>query len=510
MYRENHQIHMFEILMEDTFTLDTNNRWVKKARMVPWDKAEEKYKHMFQKHGRPAKSIRMALGALLIQQTLETSDEETLEQITENPYLQHFIGLTKFTNQPPFDASLMVWFRKRLTAKFLAEINREMTRKAAMPPAEQIEPSPQIQDDAEDRNKDDDDGIGGGEGSQADDAQSDVCDDDQLSHGGRMILDATCAPADIAYPTDTGLLADAVEKSDALIDVLHAPHRGQRRRPRTYRILSRKTYTRFARNRKPHKRQIRTAKRKLLGFLNRNLAIIQTLVAEGGRLTERQKARLRVLDKVYEQQKYMYDAKTHSVQDRIVSISQPHIRPIVRGKASASVEFGAKIDAFTVHGYVFLSEIRFDAFNEGSLLENAIMEYVGHFGMLPNEILADRAYQTRENRQLCNKLGVRLMGRPPGRPPRNPNPDIDHAADNARRNLIESRFGILKTCYGWRRVRARLVDTTMACIAVAALAFNLSRLLARFFFIAFCPVLFRSAASLSALDLFRAQSVFVQ
>lgn len=132
MYCEmNNQISFMQYTFKDEFTLNSNNRWVKKAEMVPWKMAEEKYSHMFRKHGRPAKDIRMALGALIIQSTLKTFDEETVEQIAENPYLQYFIGLQKFVDKCPFDSSLLVWFRKRILAKFIAEINEIMCKEAA-------------------------------------------------------------------------------------------------------------------------------------------------------------------------------------------------------------------------------------------------------------------------------------------------------------------------------------------------------------------------------------------
>jgi hypothetical protein len=126
-------MHIFDYTLADYFKLDPDNRWVKRAKSVPWEMAEQKYMHMFRKNGRLAKDIRMALGALLIKEYLQCSDEETVQSITEQPYLQHFIGLKEFSSQPPFDASLMVWFRKRLSAKFLSELNDAMCKEEAAP-----------------------------------------------------------------------------------------------------------------------------------------------------------------------------------------------------------------------------------------------------------------------------------------------------------------------------------------------------------------------------------------
>jgi hypothetical protein len=433
------QMTFFDYTLEDTFTLDPNNRWVKRARIVPWELAEEKYRHMFRKNGRKSKDIRMALGALLIQEHLQCSDEEVVQSIMEQPYLQHFIGLKKFTNQAPFDPSLMVWFRKRLSAKFMNELNEIMCKSEAQP--EEEEP-PQ--------------------------------DDDDEPRGGTLIVDATCAPADIKYPTDTGLLAEAIEKSDKLIDTLQEPLKGKSPRPRTYRKKSRKLFTGFVRMRKPGAKKIRKVKGKQLNYLKRNLGYIENMLANGGVLSLKQQILLQILRTLYEQQREMQTKKTSRVDDRIVSISQPHIRPIVRGKAGTPVEFGAKINMSVVNGYCFLDEISYDAFYEGDLLENAIINYYNRFGMLPSKILVDRAYTSRENRSLCKSLGIKLMGKPLGRPPKGAVHEVNRT-DIGSRNEVEGKFGTLKTRYGWNRIKARLPETGKAKIAVAVFAMNLAK-----------------------------------
>ena len=429
---------MFDITLEDTFRLDTSNRWMKMEKLVPWELAEEKYTHMFRKNGRPAKQIRMALGALIIQQTLSTSDEETVQQIMENPYLQRFIGLKQFTNEAPFHPSLMVWFRKRLSRKFMKEINDAMCREAAAP--EEMEPPK---------------------------------DDDDNPHGGTMIVDATCAPADIKYPTDVGLLADAIEKTDAMIDTMQEPLKGIHARPRTYRKKSRKLYVGFVKQRKPTAKAIRKCRGKQLNYLKRNLTAIETMRVEGGKLSPREMDLLSVIWLLYEQQQRMHENRSTRVDDRIVSLSQPHIRPIVRGKAGAATEFGAKVQISVVNGYVFPTHMSYDAFSEGKLLRDAIDDYRERFGLLPKRILADRAYTTRENRAICKALGIELSGKPLGRPSKNALP---YDPGTGERNEVEGKFGTLKTCYGWNRVMARLPETGMTAIWVGAFAMNLKRL----------------------------------
>lgn len=107
--------------------LDEKNRWVELARIIPWEEFEEKYAENFNEEtGAPAKSFRMAFGALLIKEKLGLTDRETTLQIQENPYLQYLIGIHGYTNEAPFDASMMVHFRKRITAEMISEINERI------------------------------------------------------------------------------------------------------------------------------------------------------------------------------------------------------------------------------------------------------------------------------------------------------------------------------------------------------------------------------------------------
>lgn len=105
-------------------TLRADNRWVQLAQIIPWDVVEERYaSKLCPDNGRPAVPVRVALGALIIKEKLGFSDEETVEQIRENPYLQYFIGKEEYRDEKPFDSSMMVRFRKRLSGEILKEIN---------------------------------------------------------------------------------------------------------------------------------------------------------------------------------------------------------------------------------------------------------------------------------------------------------------------------------------------------------------------------------------------------
>lgn len=131
MYRKSNQpsntLENFELPV--AVQLSPDNRWVIMAELIPWSDFETEYAENFsEKMGAPAKPFRMALGALIIQEKLGTSDRETMEQIRENPYLQYFLGMSDYGNNPPFEASMMVYFRERIGMDLVKKINSDMVK----------------------------------------------------------------------------------------------------------------------------------------------------------------------------------------------------------------------------------------------------------------------------------------------------------------------------------------------------------------------------------------------
>ena len=139
---------------------------------------------------------------------------------------------------------------------------------------------------------------------------------------------------------------------------------------------------------------------KQLAYLRRDLNAIDGKLSLGKNLPPRQAERLGTIRAVYEQQKYMYDNRTHSVPDRIVSVSQPFVRPIVRGKAGKPVEFGAKLDISVVDGWTRLECCSFDAYNEAGNLREMAERFRVREGHYPSRILADKIYRNQENLSL--------------------------------------------------------------------------------------------------------------
>ena len=171
----------------------------------------------------------------------------------------------------------------------------------------------------------------------------------------------------------------------------------------------------------------------------------------------------------------MYETKTHTIADRIVSIHQPHVRPIVRGKANAKVEFGSKINLSMVDGISYIDELSWDAFNEGTHLMDYIEQYKKRHGFYPKEVLADKIYCTRENRKKLKDLSIILIAKPLGRPKAVPEQHVSPG----ERNPIESKFGQGKRGYGMDKIRAKLKSTSEAWVAMIVLVLNLVKMAGR-------------------------------
>ena len=442
-----------QLKMEMPFgvTLREDNRWVILSKKFPWKEIDREYQEHFKSsEGQVAIPSRLAFGALYIQAEEGYTDEQTRRNIQENPYLQYFCGYPGYDDEKlPFDPSLMVYFRKRLTPEVLGEINEMIVRDAKERQAKEAE----SKDDSDD--SDDHPGASG--------------------NSGTMIVDATCAPSNIRYPQDVSLLNEARENAEKLLDVLHDPANGKK--PRTYRKRARKDYLKYTRCRKHTAKMTRKAIGKQLGYLRRDLNAIDGKLSLGKSLTTRQMERLDTIRTVYEQQKYMYDNHTHSVPDRIVSVSQPFVRPIVRGKAGKPVEFGAKLDVSVVDGWARLECCSFDAYNEAGNLQEMTERFRAREGHYPSRILADKIYRNRENLSYCKMHGIRLSGPALGRPKKDETRDkAQDYRDECERVEVERRFSLAKRKCGMGLVTAKLRETAAHVIAMSVLVLNLRKI----------------------------------
>ncbi len=321
------------------------------------------------------------------------------------------------------------------------------------------------------------------ESTDSEEEQREEEEPNQRKNQGKLILDATCAPADISYPTDLGILNQTREQTEKIVDCLYEPLKEKfKNKPRTYRKRARKDYLQVAKQRRTSRKQRRKAIKKQLQYIQRNLGHIEQLIAEGADLNclgKRKDKMLLVLTEVYRQQLWMWSNKKQKIDERIVSLTQPHIRPIVRGKAGKAVEFGAKLSASCVNGYVFLERISWDNYNESRDLKDQIEEFKRFTGFYPESVHVDRIYRTRENRAWCKERGIRISGPPLGRPPKNISKQKKKQAqlDERIRNSIEGKFGQAKRRFSLNRVMAKLPLTSQTAIAITFLVMNLSTLL---------------------------------
>jgi hypothetical protein len=504
MYYRNdqNQLSLEEFSLPFGGRLLRDNRWVRLAGHMPWEYIEEIYaQNMSGETGRPAISSRIAFGAIFIKEYCHITDEETVTNLQENSYMQYFVGLHEFHPEPLFDPSMMVHFRKRFPVEEVAKINEYVCTGKW----------PEDQRNV-DRNDDTDDGNeppvpSGSEGESASHhgkshkgrANSNTSQKKKhrrKKNRGKLILDATVAPADIKYPTDIDLLNKSREHLETAVDILwkEVPHTGHKL-PYSAK-KARKSYLKLAKSKKWTRAKCRKAIGEQLAYIElaaRQLNKFAALVSNCQALFPRWlQDRLAVIPTVYRQQKEMYDNHTHSCADRIVSLEQPHVRPIQRGKRPYPTEFGQKLHLSVVDGYTYLEQTSWNNFNEGSDLEAAVEDYARKFGCYPSAVLADRIYQTRANKLYCKELGIRLSGPPLGRR----KTDQTDAKikrqmyrDSCERNVIEGRNGNAKRRFGLDRLFSKLDETAKTEAALILLAMNACRWLARWL-VLFSQILF--------------------
>ncbi len=461
------------------------NRWVVLSHKIPWDALVNVYQKQMNNSDTGADGInpRVVIGSLIIKHMCDLSDRETVQQIQENMYMQYFIGYSSFSNEEPFDPSLFVEFRKRLGAEQINAINEKIlhmsTQKnepagggkdkpptqAAIATEDTLMPNIITQQPAAD-------GKDEPSSSKVTEETTPAKEASAITHAGKLIVDATACPQDISYPTDLNLLNDSREKAEDLIDFLYDPSRHDKK-PRTYRENARKAYLKTAQKKRKTKREIRNSIRKQLCFLKRNIKSIYKLLDSYYMIPfdRYQYKYFLVIQTLYDQQLKMYQEKSHSVEHRIVSIHQPHVRPIVRGKTNANVEFGAKIQVSLMQGFAFLEDLSWEAFNEGTRLLKTVEQYKARLGYYPQEVLVDKIYCTRENRKKLKGLEIALVAKPLGRPTA-----MKNHIRPGERNPIEGKFGQAKTAYGMNRIKARLQQTSESWIATIIMVLNLVKL----------------------------------
>lgn len=184
-----------------------------------------------------------------------------------------------------------------------------------------------------------------------------------------------------------------------------------------------------------------------------------------------------VIQELYRQQEWMHRQGEKRIDDRIVNLAQPYVRPIVRGKAGAETEFGAKLNVSETEGFVRVDQMSFDNFNESTFLTEQVETYRELYGYYPELVLVDRIYLTRANRTWLKERGIRNSGKTLGRPAlMNRYEKRKRKKKQDKRSELEDKFGQAKSKYGLDDIQMRRSDTSYACIGLIMLALNVLKL----------------------------------
>lgn len=446
-YYSHLQIKIEEFKTDFELLLNQNNRWIILSHSLPWDDLVKPYLMSLDlTRGRLAKEARIVVGALFIKHKLNLSDEEVIETIRENVYMQYFLGLNQYHPEPLFHPSLFVEIRKRMTVGNFDEMNKKIIELASSKEAKKIKGKKEV------------------------------------THYGHLKIDATVADQYIKYPTDLDLLNQCREWTEKIIDDIY-PKAFLEKKPRTYRRVARRAYLSVAKKKNKSKIEIRKAIKKQLSYVKRNLGYINELLDmfENGSfpLCRRSQTYLWVVNEVYRQQKYMYENKTNQCGDRIVSLHQPHVRPIVRGKQGTNVEFGSKLGISLANGFGRIDTLSWDAYNECTDLKSQVEAYKSIHGYYPELVQADEIYFTKENREWLKEKGIRITGKPLGRPPKKKESSYQkkkRKKERNERNHIEGKFGQGKNGYDLNKIRARLKPTSESMIGCIFFVMNVIKL----------------------------------
>ena len=265
----------------------------------------------------------------------------------------------------------------------------------------------------------------------------------------------------------TGLLT-GTRKREVRIDDYPGIHR-----PRTKFLDVRMANLTYRKQRKHSRSQTRKITRRLLDLLGKILKEIREI--ERGHenaenlLTVRKKSDLEIITRMYRQQKNYFrnNDGRESIPNRIVSLSKPHLRPIVRGKEVNSVEFGAKVNNILVDGISFIEKLSFNAFNEGTRLVHCLKMHKRLFGVEAKKVGGDTGYAGTENRDYCKANGIQTSFVKRGRPFGEKKKEKDLVRKElarVRATAMEGSFGTQKEHYDLRRGKARTKRTEILYI----------------------------------------------
>jgi hypothetical protein len=297
----------------------------------------------------------------------------------------------------------------------------------------------------------------------------------------RLLMDATCYESYIRYPTDVKILAESCQWVFSQLSTWCKAAKIRTPRSKYKQVMER--YLSFAKMRKKSHDKTQKMISSLLKLLSKGISYLHRMINEQSATMPKGNFQVMfwTVKMVFSQQKAMFESGTHSIQNRIVSLHKPYLRPIVRGKEQHPVEFGMKVHKIQVGGISFIQRSDFNAFNEGKELKKSVLFHYKLFDVRCKEIGADAIYGSRENRAFCQKLGITTNFVPLGRKSKKEDKQkedkqklsaLGKAIGKARSTVLEGSFGNEKNHYGLDKIKAKEADTEIIWVLFGIMASN--------------------------------------
>jgi transposase, IS5 family len=304
----------------------------------------------------------------------------------------------------------------------------------------------------------------------------------KLLRTAKVRADTTVISANVAYPTDSGLLAKAVGKlvrtarrvqaaSGATGTVMTDRRRAAARRMR------RITGTLRARGKLAREQGTTVIARvtgELAGLAEKTAAQAAAVLRNGRRavpkaLSGRVRGRLvRALNelattigrthKIVAQARTRLAGQAPESATRLVSLHDPDARPIRKGRIDRPVEFGYKAQVTdNADGIILDYAVECGAVPDAPQLLPAVRRVHRRAGRIPRAVTADRSYGEPAVERDLHALGVRTVAIPRKAKTSPARKTIEHSRGFHRlvkwRTGSEGRISYLKHCYGWDRTR---------------------------------------------------------
>lgn len=285
--------------------------------------------------------------------------------------------------------------------------------------------------------------------------------------------DATCYESRISFPTPVKIVWDGCNKT--YLSYNNKRKKLKQRESRCNYEAMHKAFLSYQKTKKKTKKAEKKLLKKLLKFLLRLLQLHKKIVVDHKLLLSiKEAAQMLAITTVYAQQHSKVYGDVEQIKDRIVSLSKPYIRPIVRGKETKAVEFGAKVNKLQIDGISFIEYFSYDAFNEGTRLKNCIALHRDLFGKCTHHS-ADKIYATNANRTYCSQNKITTNFVPKGKQKvahQEQNRVMRAVLDKERGTRLEGSFGNEKNHYYLQKINARNANTEKCWIFFGMMTAN--------------------------------------